>query len=262
MALDQATVAELAQLYFQAEHNATPLEPVSRRYPDADEEDAYRVQAALIELKIALGRGIVGRKGGATNPGAQAAFGLSQAVYATLFDHGAVVNGGVIELSELIHPRLECEVAFRLGADLRGPGQTPESAAAAVAELLAAFEVVDARTVGWQAKMLDMIADNVFQARYVLGDQGVSLAGIDPATITVTLLHNGESAAQASGANVLGSPLNALAWLANRMADHGAYLRAGDLVLAGSLTPLTPIAPGDRFEAVFDHLGSVRVSFV
>jgi 2-keto-4-pentenoate hydratase len=262
MALSQTQIAAIAQTYFQAEHNAMPVEPISTQFPAISEDEAYRIQAALIDLKVASGQHLVGRKGGATNPGAQAAFGLSQAVYAAIFDHGAVVNGGVIEMSELIHPRLECEVAFRLAGDLRGPGQTAETAAAAVSEVLAAFEIVDARTANWAAKMPEMIADNVFQARYVLADHGLSPAGLDLAGLAVTLLRNGEPAAQATGANVLGSPLNALAWLANRLSDHGLDLRAGDIVLAGSLTPLIPIAAGDRFEATFDHLGTVRVSFV
>jgi 2-keto-4-pentenoate hydratase len=127
---------------------------------------------------------------------------------------------------------------------------------------MAAFEIVDSRTVGWSGKMPEMISDSVFAARYVLSEQLVPVAGLDLAALGVTLLKNGEQVAQATGANVLGSPANSLAWLANRMADHGRALRAGDIVLAGSLTPLVAAAAGDSFEASFDHLGSVRVRFM
>jgi 2-keto-4-pentenoate hydratase len=95
----------------------------------------------------------------------------------------------------------------------------------------------------------------------VLSASLLPVAGMDLAALGVTLLKNGQQVAQATGANVLGSPANALAWLANRMADHGLALRAGDIVLAGSLTPLVPAAAGDSFEARFDHLGAVRVRF-
>jgi 2-keto-4-pentenoate hydratase len=262
MAVTPEDVAAIAELYLQAERRATPAEPIRTRYPEIAEEDAYAIQAELLRRKLADGATVVGYKAGATNPGAQANFGLSQAVYGTLLRHGQVLDGGAIECRDLIHPRVECEVAFRMSADLAGPGVTPESALAAVAGAMAAFEIVDSRTVGWSGKMPEMISDSVFAARYVLSDLLVPVAGLDLAGVTVTLLKNGEQAAQATGANVLGSPVNSLAWLANRMAAHGHALRAGDIVLAGSLTPLVAAAAGDSFEARFDHLGAVRVRFV
>ncbi|MBX0327112.1 fumarylacetoacetate hydrolase family protein [Oscillochloris sp. ZM17-4] len=213
------------------------------------------LQSAICNLQSAI-------KAGATNAGAQASFGLSQSVYAALLAEGQVPDGGEIDAGRLIHPRVECEVAFRMAADLAGPGVTPEAALAAVAGAMAAFEIVDARTVGWGVKMPEMIADSVFAARYVVSADLLPVGGLDLAAVSVTLLKNGEQAAQASGANVLGSPANALAWLANRMAEHGRALHAGDIVLAGSLTPLVPAAAGDSFEARFEHLGAVRVRFV
>jgi len=262
MPLQANQIAELAELYLRAEQSATPAEPIRDRFPDLGEEDAYAVQAELVRRKEAAGARLVGRKGGATNPAAQANFGLSQAVYGALFDRGALVSGSAVEASALIHPRLECEVAFRMARDLAGPGVTPETALAAVAGAMAAFEVVDARTAGWAAKMPEMLCDNVFQARYAVSETLVPVGGLDLAAISVVLHKNGAEAARATGANVLGSPANALAWLANRLAEHGQSLRAGDLVLAGSLTPLVPVAAGDVVEATFDHLGSVRLSFV
>lgn len=260
MALTDTTITELADLYLLAEQTVMPVAPIRERFPEMNEEDAYAVQAELVQRKLARGERLVGRKGGATNPAAQANFGLSQAVYGSLFDLGAVENGGLILARELIHPRIECEVAFRLGRNLAGPGVTPESALDAVASFMPSFEVVDARTAAWAAKMPEMIADNVFQARYVLGDEQPPRPDLDLAAIVVTLFKNGQEAARATGANVLGSPLNALAWLANRLADHGLILAAGDIVLAGSLTPLVAIAAGDTVEAVFDGLGSVRLT--
>lgn len=262
MSITPEEIAAIAELYREAERRAIPAEPIRERYPAIDEEDAYAIQAELLRQKQAAGDEVSGYKAGATNAGAQAAFGLSQAVYAVLLRHTGVVDGGMIEHRELIHPRVECEVAFRMAADLAGPGVTPEAALAAVAGAMAAFEIVDARTVGWNAKMPEMIADNVFAARYVTSENLVPVDGLDLAALQATLLRNGEQVAQATGANVLGSPANALAWLANRMAEHGRSLRAGDLVLAGSLTPLVPAAAGDSFEATFDHLGAVRVRFV
>jgi 2-keto-4-pentenoate hydratase len=262
MAVTPEIIAAVAELYLEAERRVTPAEPIRDRYPDLSEEDAYTIQAEVLRRKLASGASVSGYKAGATNAGAQANFGLSQAVYGALLLHGHVLEGGAIDARQLIHPRVECEVAFRLAADLSGPGVTSEAALAAVEGAMAAFEIVDSRTVGWAGKMPEMISDSVFAARYVTSSRIVPVAGIDLAALRVTLLKNGEQAAQASGANVLGSPANSLAWLANRMAEHGRSLRAGDVVLAGSLTPLVPAAQGDIFEATFDHLGAVRVRFV
>jgi 2-keto-4-pentenoate hydratase len=262
MAVTPEVVAAIAELYLEAERRAMPAEPIRERHPEIDEEGAYAIQAELLRRKLSDGASVAGYKVGATNAGAQANFGLSQAVYGALLRHGQVLDGGSIESRDLIHPRLECEVAFRMATGLAGPGVTPEAALAAVAGAMAAFEIVDSRTVGWTGKMPEMIADSAFTARYVVSEQLVPVSGLDLVGLGVTLLKNGEQVAQATGANVLGSPANALAWLANRMAAHGCALRAGEVVLAGSLTPLVSAAAGDSFEASFDHLGTVRVRFV
>lgn len=262
MPLDQQTIAELAAIYLAAERDAAPVAPWHERYPEISEEEAYAVQAELLRLRQEGGGSLGGWKAGATNPTAQATFGLSQPAYAWLLAEMRLADGAAVPTAGLIHPRLECEVAFVIARDLMGPGVTPAAALEAVEGAAAALEIVDARTAGWAARMPEMIADNIFQARYVLSETLLPVAGLDLAGLEVVLLKNGAEVARARGANVLGSPANALAWMANRMAGHGRHLRAGDVVMAGSLTPLTPCAPGDSFEARFEQLGPVRVSFV
>lgn len=262
MPLDEQTIDELAEMYLRAERDAAPVAPWRERYPDVTEEDAYAVQTALVRKRMVGGGTLAGWKAGATNPAAMATFGLTQAVYGRLFAQMRLADGDSVPAAALIHPRVECEVAFVMAGDLAGPGVTPEAALAAVEGAAAAFEIVDARTAGWGAKMPEMIGDNVFQARYVLGGRLVPVAGLDLAAIEVVLTRNGAEAARAKGANVLGSPANSLAWMANRLAEHGLTIKAGDIILAGSLTPLVPCAPGDRLEAAFDHLGTISVSFV
>jgi 2-keto-4-pentenoate hydratase len=261
MPLDPAIIQNLAERYLVAERDATPMAPWHNDHPGLIEDEVYMVQAALLRLRHEAGGTLAGWKAGATNPGAQAAFGLTQAVYGRLLGEMRLADGDAVPRAALIHPRLECEVAFVLGADLGGPGVTPELALAAVERVVAAFEIVDSRTTGWAATMPEMIADNVFQARYLLSPTLLPGTGLDLAAIEVVLTKNGVEAARAKGSNVLGSPANALAWLANRVAEHGHRLRAGDIVLAGSLTPLVACESGDSFTATFDHLGSITISF-
>lgn len=262
MPLDEQTIDELAEMYLRAERDVAPVPPWRERFPEASEEDLYAIQATLLNKRVALGGTLAGWKAGATNPAAQATFGLKEAVYGRLLAETRLADGDALPTAALIHPRLECEVAFLMARDLAGPGVTAEQALAAVEGAVAAFEIVDARTTGWDARKHEMIADNVYQARYMLGGEAVSVRGLDLAAIEVVLRKNGVEVARATGANVLGSPANSLAWMANRLAEQGQGIKAGDVVLAGSLTPLVPCAAGDRFEASFDHLGTIAIGFI
>lgn len=261
MPIAETDITALAELFATAEERRAPVAPIRLRYPDLTEADAYRVQQALVARKLQGGAQLSGKKIGATNPTAQAAMGLEGPTYGHLFASGEIAAGASVPFASLIHPRLECEVAFLLGQDLAGPGVTAEAVRAATEAVMAAFEIVDARTEGWQVGMREMIADNVFAARYVLSPQRLPVAGMDLAGVAVTLYKNGEQVAAATGANVLGDPAQAMAWLANKLAEHNLHLRAGEIVLAGSLTPLHPVSAGDRFEAAFTELGTVTVAF-
>lgn len=261
MSLRDNDVQELARALLAAEMQRAPIEPLGRRYPELAESDAYRVQEALVALKIAQGARVVGRKVGATNAKAQASMGFDHPSAGVLFDVGQVADGGRIATTELIHPRLECEIAFVMGSDLRGPGVTPEAVLAATAALVPAFEIVDARTAGWAVTWREMIPDNVFQARYVLGDQRVAPQGRDLASVELELVQNNTPVLTATGAAVLGNPAQAVAWLVDHLAGFSAGLSAGDIVLAGSLTPLHPVAAGDSFVATFSGLGQVSINF-
>jgi 2-keto-4-pentenoate hydratase len=261
MSLDATVIAALAQAYVHAEATATPLAPIRETYAEQSEDDFYAVQRAFVAQKIASGAQQVGWKIGATTPASQAAFGLQGPTYGVLFDLAAVPDGATLALAQLISPRVEVEIAFHLAMDLVGPHVTPEQALAATASVCAAFEIVDPRTQQWDVKMPEMIADNIFQARYVLGVQHVAAGSLDLAAVEATLAKNDTVVAQGNGTNVMGHPAAALAWLANRLADHGAQLHAGQVVLTGTLTPVTPVAAGDTLVADLGPLGSVRVRF-
>lgn len=262
MTLDEATINRLATLYLEAEATATPVAPIRADLGDVAEEAMYAAQREFVRRKLAGGAQQVGWKAGATTAPAQAAFGLKGPTYGVLFDTGVVPDGGSIAVSQLVHPRVEVEIAFHMARDLAGPGVTPEQALDAAASVCAAFEIVDPRTQNWDVKMPEMIADNVFQARYVLGVQHVAARTLDLAAVEAVLTKNGEEAARGTGANVLGHPAAALAWLANRLADDGEQLRAGQVVLTGTLTPVVAVGAGDTLVADLGELGSVRVSFV
>jgi 2-keto-4-pentenoate hydratase len=262
MPVTEEVITDLAHRLITAEQRCVPIEPITTLYPNLTEADAYRVQMAVVTTKVEHGDRMIGRKVGATNHTIQQLLRIDEPTYGTLLESNQVANGETISLSRLIHPRIECEIAFLLGEDLVGPGIAVTDVLAATHAVMAALEINDPRTREWKIGSREAIADNGVAARFVLGEHRLSVEGLDLPNTTVVLKKNGEEVASATGAAVLGDPARAVPWLANKLAEHHQSLKAGDIVLPGSMTPIYPVGTADRVEAEFDVLGSVSVRFV
>jgi 2-keto-4-pentenoate hydratase len=156
-----------------------------------------------------------------------------------------------------IQPRIEPEIAFVLGVPLRGPGVTVEDAIKAVRYLLPALEIVDSRIQDWKLSIVDTIADNASSGAAILGSTPIYPADVDLQSANCTLRRNGTVAETGTGAAVLGTPFNTLAWLANAIGPLGVSLEPGQVVLSGSITRAIAIAPGDNITAEFPGIGRV-----
>src|SRR5919112_689757 len=220
MPVTEEVIVDLAHRLLAAEQWCAPIEPITVHYPDLTEADAYRVQMALVATKVERGEEVAGRKVGATNPTIQQLLRIDEPIFGSLFESARVANGETISLSRLIHPRVECEIAFLLGADLAGPGITESDVLAATRAVMASLEINDPRTREWKIGSREAIADNGVTARFVLGEQRLSVEGFDLPNTTVVLKKNGDKVASATGAAVLGDPARAVAWLANKLAEH------------------------------------------
>lgn len=260
--ITEEAIADLAYRLIAAEQECVPIEPITSLYPDLTEDDAYSVQTAVVTTKVERGDKVIGRKVGATSQPIQQLLRIDEPIYGTLLETNQVANGETISLSRLIHPRVECEVAFLLGEDIVGPGIDVADVLAATQAVMASLEINDPRTREWKIGSREAIADNGVAARFVLGEQRLPVEELDLPNTTVVLKKNGEEVASATGAAVLGNPAKAVAWLANKLAKHQQTLKAGEIVLPGSMTPIYPVGAGDRVEAEFDALGSVSVHFV
>jgi 2-keto-4-pentenoate hydratase len=148
-----------------------------------------------------------------------------------------------------------------LGEDLVGPDIAVTDVLAATQAVVASLEINDPRIREWKIGSREAIADNAIAARFVLGEQWLSVVGLDLPNTAVVLNKNGEEVASATGAAVLGDPARAVAWLANKLAKHHQSLKAGEIVLPGSMTPIYPVGAGDSVEAAFEALESVAVCF-
>jgi 2-oxopent-4-enoate/cis-2-oxohex-4-enoate hydratase len=165
-------------------------------------------------------------------------------------------------LGEVIAPKIESEICVRLGQDLAGPGVTAADVLGAADAVRASFEICDARIIDWKCPYPDFLADNGFSSRIVLGERDwVPVDEVDLLAETVALSKDGEVFAEGRGELAMGSPATAVAWLVNKLAERGKGLAAGQLVMTGTLTPITPIEPGSTYVATFGSLGPVSKSF-
>jgi len=226
----------------------------------ADEAAAYAVQAALHQrLEPTLGRR-VGYKIGCTTPVMQAYLGIPSPCSAGVFAGGVHRSGVTLRFDDFRHVGVECEIAVRLGRDLPA-GEAPftaETVRGAVAATMAAIEIVDDRYEDWRSTDTPtLIADDFFAAGCVLGEP-VADPG-DPATLVGVTTINGVEVGRGVGADVMGHPHNALAWIASSLAARRTPLRAGEIVLLGSLVETKWLARGDHVAIDVTGLGRVEM---
>lgn len=246
---------------FDALTGCTTIAPLRDR-AELTIDDAYAISLELLKRREAAGERVIGKKIGVTSKAVQDMLGVYQPDFGFLTDTMIVANGASVEIAgRLIAPRAEAEIAFVLRDDLVGPGITDADVLAATEAVCACFEIVDSRIANWDIGIVDTVADNASCGIFVLGDQRVDPRGIDLAALRCEVFKNGEPLSSGVGAAVQGSPLTAVAWLANTLGSYGVPLKAGEIILSGSLVPLAPAGPGDRFETRMDHLGSAQISF-
>jgi 2-keto-4-pentenoate hydratase len=254
-------VADAARRLAVAMSSRTPCPPVRDLLPAGDIRAAYAVQTTLVAGRVNSGAQIVGRKIGLTNPAVQSQLGVDQPDFGALFEDMNCRSGEPIDPSRLLQPRIEAEIAFVLGADLDAPSIDARDVAAATAHVVVALEIVDSRIAGWDITIVDTIADNASSGLFVLGDEPLPLGDLDLAAVAMTLHRGDELVSSGVGADCLGSPLAAMAWLANTTRQFGQPLRAGEVVLSGALGPVVPVQPGDVFTANVSGIGTVTAHF-
>jgi 2-keto-4-pentenoate hydratase len=244
-----------------AESARETVPPVRERIALDDMATAYAVQQANVDLRVANGERIVGRKIGLTSLAVQKQLGVDQPDFGALFASMAYGDGEPIPLSQLIQPKVEAEIALVLARDLTQEKHTFVDVINASAYALAAIEVVDSRIGKWDIRFVDTVADNASSARFAVGSRPVPLSQIDLTACAMELSRDGEVLSRGNGAACLGNPLNAAVWLADRMAQLGTPLRAGDVVLTGALGPMVAVTQPCTYTANIEGLGSVRATF-
>lgn len=225
--------------------------------PGTGLDAAYRIQQAQVESWNRDGDRVKGHKVGLASRAMQRQMGVDRPDFGHLTASMFHLEHAPIPAGTFIQPRVEPEVAFVLGRPLAGPGVTVAEAVRAVDHVLPSLEFVDSRITGWQIKIFDTIADNASSGGVVLGSRPVRIDRVDLRLMGCNLHINGSVVATGAGGAVLGSPLNALVWLANTLGPLGVALEPGHVVLPGSMTRAFPVAPGDSVVAHMAGLGTV-----
>ncbi len=249
---------QAAEALYAAERDQRPMPLITITWPHADVEDAYRISMLVTEMKLAAGRTIKGHKIGLTSKAMRSTTGATEPDYGTLFDDWFVDEGATVPRSRLNTPLVEVEIAFVLGSALKGPSVNAADVIRATDFILPALEVVDFR-YDRRPQLVDSIADAAACGFVVLGGNPRRLADIDIRRIGGSLLKNGEIEESGVAAAVMGNPINAIAWLANKLHEFGVTMQPGHVVLSGSFIKAVPFDAGDSLVALFDTLGEVTL---
>ena len=253
-----------AETIAAARRGRAPLEPLAGDAAPQTEDDGYRIQDVLHGLLSADLGARVGYKIGCTSAVMQQYLNIPHPCSGGVFANGVHKSGVRLAASDFVRVGVECEIAVKLARDL-APTEAPFTAewvAEAIDAYYPAIEIVDDRYVNWETLGAPtLVADDFFAAGCVLGKPVARSAAPDLLKVIGRAIINGKEAGQGTGADVSGHPHNALAWLANRLAADGKGLRAGEIVLTGSLVKTVWLEAGDKVVMELEGLGSVSVTF-
>ncbi|HBW84289.1 2-oxo-3-hexenedioate decarboxylase [Thalassolituus maritimus] len=255
--LTREEIEKLAEHCENAELQAYEISKITDDYPQMDYEDAFDIQWEIRRRKEARGNKVVGMKMGLTSWAKMSQMGVEHPCYGFLADYFSVDDGGELKVDELIHPKIEAELAFVLKEDLNGPGVHIGDVLKATDLVMPAVEVIDSRYKDFKFDLKSVIADNSSSSRFLTGGVAKPVSELDLKTLGVVMMINGEVVQTGAGAAVLGHPASSVAMLANMLAERGEMLKAGTFIMIGAITAAVSVNKGDSFTVLFDGLGSI-----
>jgi 2-oxo-hept-3-ene-1,7-dioate hydratase len=267
MALTTDEIRSAAERLDRAEKTRTQIRQLSLEHPGITIEDAYAIQKAWVEMKVAQGRVVKGHKIGLTSKAMQSALNIDEPDSGILLDDMFFADGGLVPSDRFIATRIEAELAFVMKSRLSGPDCTMFDVLNATDFVVPALEILDTRVervdpqTKTTRKIFDTIADNAANAGIVLGGRPIRPMDADLRWIGALCFRNGQLEETGLAAGVLNHPATSVAWLANKIAPNGLALEAGQVVLAGSFIRPVETRKGDTIQADYGPYGSVGCYF-
>jgi 2-oxo-3-hexenedioate decarboxylase len=262
MSLTPEVIAQLAEHLETCQLERVETQKITDAHPDMDWDDAYAIQDEILRRKTARGARLVGLKAGLTSHAKMKQMGVTAPVFGFMTDTYVVQDGAEVPMNELIHPKVEPEIAFVLKTALIGPGCSMADVIAATDYLLPGIEVIDSRYKDFKFDLKSVVADNTSATRFVVGGIPSSVKGVDLSTLGVVMEKNGNPVSMGVGAAVLGNPATAVAMLANHLAARGQKIPAGSIVLSGGITEAVAVSAGDVVTLRVHGMGNTTVRFV
>ena len=260
MSKSNSRIEQNLQLVLRSFRTGISASPFLNR--DLTESEAYAIQYKLVEGLKVSGEIVRGHKVALTTKAAREHLGVDEPCFGHILDTRVYPNGSSVPLSGLADVHCEAEIAFILKDDIRGPGVTPVQVMSATHAVLPAIELVDLKVQGEGITSADVIAHQALHAGVVIGSQMVYLEGIDLQYEGATVEHNGVLVGSGTGFEVMGNPINPIVWLANKMVEFDDYLRAGEIIISGSMVTPIRVSSGDNIDITFTRMGRVNASFI
>ncbi|MEJ7648735.1 MAG: fumarylacetoacetate hydrolase family protein [Nakamurella sp.] len=259
--LDEAVITAIADELLDAERTRTTVPLLSTRFDGMTIEDSYAVQALWASRRAAAGHRIVGHKIGLTSRVMQEATGITEPDYGVIFDDMVIPSGSAVDHSAYSNVRIEVELAFVLGSELRGPHCTLTDVLRATEYVQPALEILDSRIEMQGRTIVDTISDNAAMGAMVIGGSPMPVDALDLRWVSALLYRNEVIEESGVAGAVQGHPGIGVAWLANKLAAHDAHLAAGETILSGSFTRPMWVHPGDVIHADYQRLGVLSCRF-
>ncbi|GMA25631.1 2-oxo-hepta-3-ene-1,7-dioic acid hydratase [Luteimicrobium album] len=260
--LPTETIAAIADELAAAEQDRAVVPRITARYPQATVEDSYAIQGVWRDRALDAGRRLVGRKIGLTSRAMQAATGITEPDYGVMFDDTVWESGATIPFDAYSNVRIEVELAFVLSVPLEGPRCTVFDVLRATEYVTPALEILNSHIELEGRTIVDTIADNAAYGGMVLGGVPTAPDRVDLRWVSALLYRNETIEETGVAAGVLGHPATGVAWLANKLHQHGARLEAGEDVLAGSFTRPVWVERGDSVLCDYGPMGTLTCRFL
>lgn len=260
--LSDRTITDIADRLAAAERERATIPRPTVDHPDMTVEDSYAVQNEWRRRAVESGRRLVGRKIGLTSKVMQVATGITEPDYGAIFDDQVFENGSLIEHGRFSNVRIEVELAFVLGKPLSGPNVSIFDVLDATDYVVPALEILSSRLEMEGRTIVDTISDNAALGGVVYGGNPTDPRAVDLRWISALLYRNETIEESGVAAAVLNHPATGVAWLANKLSQHGDSLGSGEIVLAGSFTRPMWVQLGDSILADYGPLGTISCRFV
>jgi len=259
--MEEKEIETIAHQLLKAHEMGQSIPPITESYPTLGIDDAYQIQFHLLEKKLKKGEKLIGWKVGVTSQAVMEQLGMFEPIFGHLMDSSICKEGAPIPFNSFIQPGIEPEIAFRIASNLKGPITQVEKVLESTDAVFPAIEIVDSRIKDWKIKPPDAIADNALHYGILVGSRGISPKTIDFCKEGVQVEINGRVVASGLASAVLGTPINSVVILTNKLSEFGISLRPGAIVMTGSITQFLRVGRGDEVRVIFSTLGVLEARF-